>query len=261
MVILPVFLRIIGDYSEDIKVNIITLDNYLQAYHCPYMLQRKLAYLFLIPVLCLCSSCFQVVEEVNVANNGSGTVNLTFNLSSSKTKVASMMLLDSVNGYKVPSKQTIHKKMNEVVAYLKNSPGLSNVKKTVDLENYIVSVSFAFNQISNINNITQNVLKKLKVKGGSNSTYTYNAAQNTFQRNYTHTSEALTQYNKLKPDVKNIFKEATYTSIYRFEKTVASCSNPLAKVSKTKKAVMLNTDVLGLINGKTNISNKIILSN
>jgi hypothetical protein len=224
------------------------------------MIKRNLGYFILILLACVFSSCFQIIEEINVAANGSGTVNLTVNLSASKTKVASIMLLDSVNGYKVPSKQKIQKEMDEVVAYLKNSPGISNVKKTVDLENYIASVSFAFKNISNINNVNQNVLKKMKIKAVSNSSYSYNPETNTFQRSYAHTKEALTEYNKLKPEVKNVFKEASYTSIYRFEKPVSTCSNPLAKVSKTKKAVMLNTGMLGLINGKTNISNKIVLS-
>ncbi|AOM79779.1 hypothetical protein [Pedobacter steynii] len=224
------------------------------------MIKRNSGYFILILLVGLFSSCFQIIEEVNVAANGSGTVNLTVNLSASKTKVASIMLLDSVNGYKVPSKQTIQKEMDEVVAYLRNSPGISNVKKTVDLENYIASVSFAFKNISNINNVNQNVLKKLKIKAINNSSYTYSPETNTFRRDYTHTKQALIEYNKLKPEVKNVFKEASYTSIYRFDKTVSTCSNPLAKISKTKKAVMLNTGMMGLINGKTNISNKIILS-
>lgn len=224
------------------------------------MQNKTLSYLLLLLIVCFFSSCFQIIEEINMTGNGSGTVDLTVNLSASKTKVASIMLLDSINGYKVPTKQTIQKEMDEVVAHLKNSRGISNVKKKVDFQNYIVSVSFAFENISNINNINQSVLKKLKINTTSNSSYLYNVAGGTFQRNYTHTKEAVKQYNKLKPEVKNIFKEATYTSIYRFDKPVITSSNPLAKISKTRKAVLLNTGIPGLINGKTNISNKITLS-
>ncbi|RAJ31105.1 hypothetical protein [Pedobacter cryoconitis] len=224
------------------------------------MQNKALRYLVLLLTVCCFSSCFQIIEEINMANNGSGTVNLTVNLSASRTKVASIMLLDSINGYKVPTKQTIQKEMDEIVAYLKKAKGISNVKKKVDFDNYMVSLSFAFEQVSNLNNINQSVLKKLKINAVNNSSYSYTAATNTFQRNYTHTKEAVIQYNKLKPEVKNVFKEATYTSIYRFEKPVVSSANPLAKVSKSKKAILLNTGILGLINGRTNISNQIILS-
>lgn len=201
------------------------------------MQNKTLRYLLLLLTLCCFSSCFQIIEEINMANDGSGTVNLTVNLSASRTKVASIMLLDSINGYKVPTKQTIQREMDEIVAYLKKAKGISNVKKKVDFDNYIVNLSFAFEQVSNINNINQSVLKKLKINAVNNSSYTFNIATGTFQRNYTHTKEAFIQYNKLKPEVKNVFKEATYTSIYRFEKPVVSSTNPLAKVSKSKKAI------------------------
>lgn len=220
----------------------------------------KYKYLLLIFLLPYLSSCFQVIEEINLTKTGAGTVNLTINLSASKTKVASLMLMDSIQGYKVPSRQTIIKELDEVVAYLKKSPGISNVQKKIDFENYIVNVSFAFKEIANINQVNQNVLKKLKVKGLSNSSYAYNPATQVFQRGYQHTREAILQYNKLKPEVKKIFNDATYVSIYRFEQPVAQSNNPLAKISKSKKAVMLNTDVLGLINGKTNIANRITLT-
>jgi hypothetical protein len=224
------------------------------------MLKRNCLFLLLLLISCCLSSCFQILEEINLSASGSGNVTLTINLSSSKTKVASIMLLDSVNGYKVPSKQTINKEMDEVVSFLRSSKGITNVRKKLDLENFIGSVSFSFDNISNINNINQHVLRKLKVNAISSSSYVYNPVNSTFQRNYVYTKEALNQYNKLKPEVKNVFKEATYTSIYRFEKPVINVSNPLVKISASKKAVMLNTGILGLINGKTNISNKIILS-
>lgn len=218
---------------------------------------KYLLFIFLMPCF---SSCFQVIEEINLTKTGAGTVNLTLNLSASKTKIASLMLLDSIQGYKVPSRQTIVKELDEVVTYLKKSPGISNVQKKVDFENYIISVSFAFKEIANINQVNQNVLKKLKVKGLSSSSYSYNPATQVFQRGYQHTRDATIQYNKLKPEVKKIFNDAAYVSIYRFEQPVALSNNPLAKISKSKKAVMLNTGVLGLINGKTNIANRITLT-
>lgn len=220
----------------------------------------KYRYLFSIFFLLCFSSCFQVIEEINLNKAGSGTVNLTLNLSASKTKVASVMLMDSIQGYKVPSKKTIQKELDEVVAYLKKSPGISNVQKKVDFENYIVSVSFAFATIANINNVNQDVLKKLKIKGVSNSSYTFNAAGQTFQRSYQHTQDAVIQYYKLKPEVKKVFKDASYTSIYRFEQNITTSNNPLAQISKSKKAIMLRTGILGLINGKTDLSNRIVLA-
>ena len=217
-------------------------------------------YLFLIVFLLFFSSCFQVIEEINVNKTGSGTVNLTLNLSASKTKMASLLLMDSVQGYKVPSKQTIQKELEEIVSYLKKSEGITNVQKKIDFDNFIVSVSFAFKDVANINTVNQNVLKKLKIKGLSNPSYAYEPKTQTFHRSYQYTKAAVLEYNKLKPEVKNVFKDASYTSIYRFEQLITSSNNPLAKISKSKKAIMINTGILGLINGKTDISNRITLS-
>ncbi|NQX52703.1 hypothetical protein HQN86_03655 [Pedobacter panaciterrae] len=224
------------------------------------MLVTTYRYLFLIVFVLFFSSCFQVIEEINVNKTGLGTVNLTLNLSASKAKVASLMLMDSIQGYKVPSKQTIQKEIDEIVSYLKKSDGITNVQKKIDFDNFIVSISFAFKDVANINTVNQNVLKKLKIKGLSNASYAYESKTQTFQRSYQYTKAAVLEYNKLKPEVKNVFKDASYTSIYRFEQLITSSNNPLAKISKSKKAIMINTGILGLINGKTDISNRITLS-
>lgn len=216
-----------------------------------------LLFIFLIPTL---SSCFQIVEEITMRNDGTGDVVLTINLSQSKTKVASVMLLDSVQGYKVPSKQKIQQELNEAVVYLRKAEGISNVKSTTDFNNYIATISFSFKDVSNINNITKNILTQHKIKATNNSSYSYNKATGLFSRKYQAVGTAKTEFNKLKSQDKAVFNTASYTSIYRFEKPVETTSNPAANISKSKKAVMLKSSIMDLINGKTNVSNQIQLS-
>ena len=218
---------------------------------------KLLLFIFLIPIL---SSCFEVIEEISMKNNGTGDVILTINLSQSKTKVASVMLLDSVQGYKVPSKQKIQQELNEAVAYLRKSEGISNVKSTSDFNNYIATINFSFKDVSNINNITKNILAQQKIKATNTSSYTYNKATKTFSRKYQAIGTAKTEFNKLKAKDKAVFNGATYTSIYRFESPVTSSTNPASNVSKSKKAVMLKSSIMDLINGKINVSNTIQLS-
>jgi len=218
---------------------------------------KLLLFIVLIPFL---SSCFEVIEEIAMKNDGTGDVVLTINLSQSKTKLASVMLLDSVQGYKVPSKQKIQQELNEAVAYLKKSEGISNVKSTSDFNNYIATISFSFKDVSNINNITKNILSQQKIKATNTSSYTYNKASKTFSRKYQAIGTAKTEFNKLKAKDKAVFNGATYTSIYRFESVVTSSTNPASNVSKSKKAVMLKSSIMDLINGKINVSNSIQLS-
>ena len=216
-----------------------------------------IAFAFTLPLL---SSCFQVIEEITMRNDGTGDVVLTINLSQSKTKVASVMLLDSIQGYKVPSKQKIQQELAEAVAYLKKSEGISNVKSTVDFNNYIASVSFTFKDVANINNITRNILAKQKIKATNTSTYSYNKAAKVFIRKYQSVATVKTEFSKLKSKDKAIFNGAIYTSIYRFDSPVTSTSNPASNLSKSKKAVMLKSSIMDLINGKINVSNQIQLS-
>ncbi|RZL34790.1 MAG: hypothetical protein EOO96_08615 [Pedobacter sp.] len=208
----------------------------------------------LIPLL---SSCFQVIEEITLRNDGTGDVLLTINLSQSKTKVASIMLLDSVQGYKVPSKQKIQQELNDAVAYLRKTEGISNVKSTSDFNNFIATISFTFKDVANINNITKNILAKQKIKATNTSSYSYNKTTKVFSRKYQPVATAKTEFNKLKSQDKAVFNGANYTSIYRFEFTVTSTSNPASNLSKSKKAVMLKSSVMDLINGKINVSNQI----
>ncbi|QDW23848.1 hypothetical protein [Pedobacter sp. KBS0701] len=218
---------------------------------------KFLLFIVLIPIL---SSCFEVIEEISMKNDGTGDVVLTINLSQSKTKVASVMLLDSVQGYKVPSKQKIQQELNEAVAYLRKSEGISNVKSTSDFNNYIATISFSFKDVSNINSITKNILAQQKIKATNTSSYTFNKATKTFSRKYQAIGTAKTEFNKLKAKDKAVFNGATYTSIYRFESPVTSSTNPASNVSKSKKAVMLKSNIMDLINGKINVSNTIQLS-
>jgi hypothetical protein len=218
---------------------------------------KLLLFIVLIPIL---SSCFEVIEEISMKNDGTGDVVLTINLSQSKTKVASVMLLDSVQGYKVPSKQKIQQELNEAVAYLKKSEGISNVKSSSDFTNYIATISFSFKDVSNINNITKNILAQQKIKATNTSSYAYNKTTKTFNRKYQAVGTAKTEFNKLKAKDKAVFTGATYTSIYRFESLVTSSTNPASNVSKSKKAVMLKSSIMDLINGKINVSNTIQLS-
>ena len=205
------------------------------------------------------SSCFQVIEEISVKNDGSGDMQLTFNLSQSKSKLASIMLLDSINGYKVPSEKDIQQYMNETVDFLKKSPGISNIKKSVDLRNYIFSVSFSFREIANVNGITQKLVSKQKIKSPGNN-YSFEKTAGNFKRIYAHSAEMKTAYNKLKAKDKEIFKTAGFTSIFRFDKTIASSSNKSSKISPSGKAVMLKAGAMELINGTANISTQIQLN-
>ena len=205
------------------------------------------------------SSCFQIIEEITLKNNGSGEMQITLNCSQSKSKLASVMLLDSVNGHKIPGEKDMLQFMNEAVDFLKKSQGITNVQKKLDLKNYIASVSFSFKDVASINGITKKLLEEQKFKSSYNS-YFFEKGKGSFKRTYQYSPEMKSSFSKLKEKDQEIFKSASYTSITRFENKINSSSNKAAIISASGKAIMLKAAAMDLINGKTNISNNIQLT-
>lgn len=213
----------------------------------------------MVIITCSFSSCFEILEEITLKPDGSGKMVLTINMSQSRTKLASIQLMDSVNGYKVPQEADIKKELVEAEKFLKQTPGITSVSSTANFKNYIGTISFNFKDVSNINALTTRMLAKQKIKVPNSSTYSYNASTKVFDRRYVPAEKAKNEFYKMKAEDRAIFKTATYTSIYRFQNNVSSTTNAFAKVSGSKKAVMMKANVMDLINGNLNISNKIQL--
>jgi hypothetical protein len=227
------------------------------------MFRKRISYFFVCFLLVLNSSCFDILEEINLNKDGSGSVMLTVNMSKSKTKLASIMLLDSINGHKVPTDADINNAIQDVINHLKKSEGISNIKHTKDLENYIFSVSCDFKDITSLNGITSQLIKEQNKKEKTNfntSNFAYDTANGVFERNFKYDAQMKKSFDYLKKEDRKIFDDASFVGIYRFKESVKDVSNKLAKVAPSKKAVMLKIDAMSLIHGEKTIQNKIQLS-
>jgi hypothetical protein len=171
------------------------------------------------------------------------------------------MLLDSVNGYKVPSKADIRNHLIELSAELKKIPGISNVSHTLDFDKFVATIRFSFSNVEDLNTIANKLFAEMKITPSNQSSYTYNKTSRTFNRTYVYEPRAKAEFEKLKDTDKEIINTATYTSIYRFDRAVLSQSNPSAKLAASRTAVMIQSPVLDLISGKRNITNQIKLAN
>jgi hypothetical protein len=223
-------------------------------------MHRKHWLLLSIISLFLFTSCFEFVEEISFNKDGSGSATLTINLSKSKTKIASIMLLDSVNGYKIPSKATIKNKLSEIVQKIKTTKGIHNVKNTLNFDEFIVTVSCDFDTVDALNTVLSTFSSKkqaLAIK--KNKHFTYNKTSKTFIRSHHFNIGKEFQNTKMKD--REVFETATYTGVYRFEIPVESCTNEQAKISGSRKAVMLRVKAQDIITNKQTIKNKIQLNN
>lgn len=207
------------------------------------------------------TACFDVVEEVDMKSNGTGAIKATVNLSKSKTKVSSLMKLGKVDGVQIPTEAEIRKEFNAVVSLLRQTKGISNVKQSLDMTNYVATLSCDFDDIHALNIFSKTLSNHFKVNMSGYSDYSYNRQTNTLARSYKYNPETKKEFDKLSTESKKNFHDAYFTSIYRFDREVREVSNSVAKVSPNKKAVMTKVSVLDLVNNKVNLSDNIILNN
>ncbi len=222
-------------------------------------MKQYLTIIFLLFIIIIYSSCFEIVEEVNLNKDGSGDFCFTINISQSKMQINSMFLLDSINGKPMPSKKNLKNTIVRVKLELEKDKGISKIKISEDWENYIFSISGNFKTVADLNNAIRNINTIFNDPRG----YTFEAKDNfkyknkTFERLYSY--NLIKDYNSLANKDKSILKTAKYTAVYRFETPIKSYSNTNAIKSKSSKALMLKVNIRELITNKKTIQNIIIL--
>lgn len=215
---------------------------------------------YFIPLFCfvfLFQSCFEVIEEVKMKDDGSGHFNFVINFSQSKTKINSILKMQKVNGYKIPSKEEIINEAAKLEELAQNTAGISNVKTNIDLTNYIFVVDLDFQKISHLNAVFLKLKNSKKINPTIATDY-FTFSDKKFVRSQKVPIKAL--YDKLEKADKEVFQTAKYTSVYKFDSTIKSFSNKNAIASKSKKAIKLNGSVINVINGNEKIENTITLN-
>ena len=205
------------------------------------------------------TSCFEIVEDISFKKDGSGVLKLILNLSQSKNEINTLMKLDSSSGYNIPTERDINSYLDRALQKLKSIEGLSNVSINRDFKNWIFEVKTNFKNGENLEKAIQSVHSEFAKEEPLlfKNRLIYNGK--TMQRE-TQNIDEKTRKELNKPTEKKIFAKAKYTTIYRFENTIEKSNNARAKISPSKKAIMLQSNVLNIINGKETIQNQIQLN-
>lgn len=218
---------------------------------------RKIG-LYLV-LLCGLTSCFEIVEDVTFRKNGSGVLKLIINLSQSKNEINTLMKLDSNSGYRIPREKEINAFLDKAIITLKATPGLSKIVLRRDFTNWVFEIETEFNNTKSLEEGMKAIYSEFS--GGKQFSFRNKLIYNdkSLEREMEPFDENVKkQLNK--PTEKKIFARAKYTTIYHFENQVLTYSNKRAKLSPSKKAIMLQTNVLNLINGIESIQNNIKLN-
>lgn len=200
------------------------------------------------------TSCFEVIEDVTVHRNGSGTYKFIVNLSQSKNQIDKIRTQDSILHYQVPSSAVVDEKIAEVKTKLQSINGISNVTIKQDPTNYIYNLSFDFKNVSALNNAVQGIWKNYD-KNAPATVDLYSYENGVFRRNANNEEvEHLTK--SANSQIIEMLQKSNYTVICRFDTTVTNSNTMNYSLSASKKAALYKNDIWSTIaiKGKSNNS-------
>jgi len=215
---------------------------------------------FLFLGLFFLTSCIEIIDDVSLNADGSGTLKYTINLSESKVKINSVLALDSIDGRKVPSLDEIKSRVNRVKEVLSSKSGISNVSIEANYTDYFFRLTCDFASLSELQAALSETIKQEseeknlaeldhKWLSWDGSKFVRSVPDFTLNRTKQLSAEDLEK-----------LKEGSYTCISRFARTVDRFDNSSAVLSKNKMAVMVKTNAYSLTQNPSLLENTIYLS-
>ena len=207
----------------------------------------------------LLTGCVEIIDDISLNLDGSGTFKYNLNLSSSKVKINSLLALDSLDGKKMPSLEEVKVKVMRIESQLNEQEGIENAKIEADYDNFIFRLSCNFNSLTEL----QTAMKTVIIAENNNKSLPeldYNwlsYANNTLQRSVPDLT--IKKSKEIDDSERDQLRNGTYTSITRFESEVEKFDNEKAVLSANKKAVMIRTDPFSLTQNPQLLDNVIYL--
>ena len=213
----------------------------------------------LFSVTFLLSSCIEIIDDIKLNLDGSGTFKYNINLSSSRTKVNSIIALDSLDGRKVPSLDEIKNKVNIFEELLNKQEGITNVQIDKDFNQFIFKVQCDFKSINYLQKGLKNVISQISSDPKINEAKYNWLSSDSCQFNRMVPQVSTDQVSRIPQNDMDLLKNGIYISITRFNNEIEKVSNGNSKLSKDKKAVMLKTSPYVLTKNKNVLNNTITL--
>lgn len=212
--------------------------------------------LYLFPLLFL-TSCFEVVEELDLKRDDSGTFRYTINLSQSKLELNTALKLDTFMGVKIPSESYLRGQMTKANTLISGTEGIRKASYTADFDNYIFIYNIQFDSLKALDKALENTYYTMSNNKKNLFNDKFLMPKNILKRE--SNIDSLGLFKKMNSSKKGALKEATYTCVYRFEDKVKNVSNKNARTSPNGKAVMLRCNVKSLLNNEITLRNNITL--
>lgn len=200
------------------------------------------------------SSCFHIVEELTVKNDGSGNYKLTFDMSEMKSMMDMMkgMVPDSLKNEETAEAPSANQmtdmgeQLTSVTTLIQSLGGISNISEMNDTAAFMFSYSFDFVNQEALNRALKMIAKE---KYQSKADETFKFSKKKFERLSVgnigaelkkQLSEGESEDEEGQLDMmKMFFAEMTYKQVYRFEKPIKSSSNKLSEMGDGNQSVSI----------------------
>ncbi len=213
------------------------------------------SHILLSLIVLVFAGCFEIVEEIDHNDDGSGEFSYLVNMSQSREKLATLLSLDSIGGLRVPSRDKIEEQIEKGLTLVEAESGISNARVTKDYENFIFNISFHYDSITALNIAAEHIHAQMSPYGKPYHPI-FDVHDNGFSRVADAHSTAFLQ--NLNRRNQAVIKDGSYTTVYRFNSTISS-PDPDARISKSKKAIMYKYNTLALARNPHILHQHIIL--
>jgi hypothetical protein len=205
------------------------------------------------------SGCLDILEEITIKKDGSGTFVNKMDASKAAEMIAAMSALDSTGQMGAQMKFTFDSIFNAEWQKYKKVAGISNIKMDTS-QPFVYQISMDFENINALNNAM--VVGKEEIDGMKNLF--------TFEKGLFERKDHMTGFDmgkimgendsdeSTKEMTRNLMKDMTYSMVYNLPNTVKSLSNSSATLTEDKKTVRLKCNFLDLIDKKISLGNKIV---
>ena len=208
----------------------------------------------------LFTSCIEIFDDLTIHNDGTGTFKYNVNLSSSKLKINSILALDSLNGYKVPTIEHIKSEIVRIKAKFEAKEGISNVTIESNFVDFIFKMKCDFTDVNFLQLAIKDIISEENLfKNGEDLSHNWISWEG-FKLIRDIPEINLKKTKELTPNEIELLTQGKYTSITRFDRAVEKFDNPAAKLSASKMAIMLQTNTYSLLQNAKLLENTIYLS-
>ncbi len=201
---------------------------------------------FVLSTVLFCTTgCLEFIEEITLNKDGSGTYEVTLNLSASQTRINSLLALDSLNGKKVPTRREMHEKFETFVEELNSKSTITSATGDFNDEQWIGSIAIDFEELEPMQ---ETVIQALSKKEMDTAPYEirWNEKKTMFSR--VLATDSLEKWRKkIEKEDEQQLEKGKVVFIQRFDQPISSCSSSAVRMAKNNKAAMLMTSPLSLL--------------